>query len=58
MRSWWHDNFKHRPNHLRFSRKTYLSNGGVSDRHFAFGAWECGPDDALVVEFTAPECEQ
>jgi len=58
VRSWWHDNFKHRPNHLRFSRKTYLSNGGVPDRHFAFGAWECGLDEALVVEFVAPECEQ
>ncbi|CAB4992802.1 unannotated protein [freshwater metagenome] len=58
VRSWWHDNFKHRPNQLRFSRKTYLSNGGVPDRHFAFGAWECAEDDALVIEFTAPECEQ
>ena len=58
VQSWWHDNFKHRPNQLRFSRKTYLSNGGVPDRHFAFGAWECAEDDALVIEFTAPECEQ
>lgn len=58
VRSWWHDNFKHRPNHLRFSRTTYLSNGGVPDRHFAFGAWECPAGDALVVEFTPPECEQ
>ena len=58
VRSWWHDNFKHRPNHLRFSRTTYLSNGGVPDRHFAFGAWECAEDEALVVEFRPPECEQ
>ena len=58
VRSWWHDNFSQRPNHLRFSRATYLSNGGVPDRHFAFGAWECAEDEALVIEFTAPECEQ
>lgn len=58
VRSWWHDNFKHRPNHLRFSRATYLSNGGVPDRHFAFGAWTCAEDEALVIEFTPPECEQ
>lgn len=58
VRSWWHDNFAHRPNQLRFSRTTYLSNGGVPDRHFAFGSWQCGPDEALVVEFTPPECEQ
>lgn len=58
VRMWWHDNFSQRPNHLRFSRKTYLSNGGVPDRHFAFGAWQCADDDALVIEFTASECEQ
>jgi transposase len=58
VRSWWQDNFSQRINHLRFSRQTYLSNGGVADRHFAFGAWECPDDDALVVEFTPPECEQ
>lgn len=58
VRSWWHDNFVHRPNHLRFSRTTYLSNGGVADRHFAFGAWQCAIDEALVIEFTPPECEQ
>lgn len=58
VRSWWHDNFAHRPNHLRFSRATYLSNGGVPDRHFAFGSWTCAEDEALVVEFTPPECEQ
>lgn len=58
MRSWWHDNFKHRPNHLRFSRTTYLSNGGVPDRHFAFGAWTCARDEALVIEFVPPACEQ
>jgi len=58
VKSWWFDNFVHRPNHLRFSRTTYLSNGGVPDRHFAFGAWQCPDGEALVVEFTAPECEQ
>jgi hypothetical protein len=58
VRSWWHDNFVHRPNHLRFSRATYLSNGGVPDRHFAFGSWQCAADEALVIEFTPPECEQ
>lgn len=58
VRGWWHDNFSERPNHLRFSRQTYLSNGGVPDRHFAFGAWQCDADEALVIEFTPPECEQ
>ena len=58
VRSWWHDNFVHRPNQLRFSRTTYLSNGGVPDRHFAFGSWACPHEDALVIEFTPPECEQ
>lgn len=58
VRSWWQDNFSHRPNHLRFSRTTYLSNGGVPDRHFAFGAWQCAPDEALVIEFAPPACEQ
>lgn len=58
VRSWWHDNFSKRPNQLRFSRQTYLSNGGVPDRHFAFGAWQCADDEALVVEFVPPECEQ
>jgi len=58
VRSWWHDNFSKRPNQLRFSRQTYLSNGGVPDRHFAFGAWECAEDEALVLEFEPPECEQ
>ena len=39
VRAWWQENLAARPNQLRFSRATYLSNGGVPDRHFAFGAW-------------------
>lgn len=57
VRSWWQDNLATRPNRLRFSRATYLSNGGVADRHFAFGTWFVNADQALVLEFTPPECE-
>jgi hypothetical protein len=57
VRSWWQDNLAQRPNRLRFSRATYLSNGGVADRHFAFGVWQVAPDQALVLEFTPPDCE-
>jgi hypothetical protein len=57
VRSWWQDNLASRPNRLRFSRATYLSNGGVADRHFAFGTWFVAPDEALVLEFTPPACE-
>jgi hypothetical protein len=57
VRSWWVDNFSKRPNDLRYSAQTYLSNGGVADRHFAFGAWHKPDDMALVLEFAPPECE-
>jgi hypothetical protein len=57
VRSWWEDNLSHRPNRLRYSQATYLSNGGVADRHFAFGTWEKGPQEALVIRFAPPECE-
>ena len=57
VRSWWQDNLSTRPNRLRFSQATYLSNGGVADRHFAFGVWQVPADKALVLEFTPPECE-
>jgi hypothetical protein len=57
VRSWWQDNLSKRPNRLRFSQATYLSNGGVPDRHFAFGTWDVPPGTALVLEFTPPECE-
>jgi hypothetical protein len=57
VRSWWQDNLSARPNRLRFSQATYLSNGGVADRHFAFGVWQVPADRALVLEFTPPECE-
>ncbi|MBY0510852.1 MAG: hypothetical protein K2P94_11990 [Rhodospirillaceae bacterium] len=55
--SWWNENLSHRPNQVRYSQTTYLSNGGVADRHFAFGVWEKGPDEALAITFTPPECE-
>ncbi len=57
VRSWWQDNLATRPNRLRFSQATYLSNGGVADRHFAFGVWQVPADKALVLEFTPPACE-
>lgn len=56
-RSWWQDNLGQRPNQLRFSQATYLSNGGVADRHHAFGSWRLGPQEALLIEFLPPECE-
>jgi hypothetical protein len=57
VRSWWQDNLGQRPNQLRFSQTTYLSNGGVPDRHFAFGTWRKAADEALVLHFAPPECE-
>lgn len=57
VRSWWHDNLAQRPNQIRFSQATYLSNGGVPDRHHGFGTWEKASGEALVIEFTPPECE-
>ena len=57
VRSWWQDNLAKRPNRLRFSMATYLSNGGVADRQHGFGTWQRGPGQALVLEFTPPACE-
>jgi hypothetical protein len=57
VRSWWQDNLSKRPNRLRFSRATYLSNGGVPDRHFAFGTWSIKQGEALALQFKPPECE-
>ena len=60
VRNWWQGgqgDFASKPNRLDYSRAQYLSNGGVPDRHFAFGSWQVGADEALVLEFTPPECE-
>lgn len=57
VRSWWQDNLAQRPNHIRFSRAVYLSNGGVPDRHHGFGTWECAADEALVIEFVPIEAD-
>jgi len=57
VRSWWQNDLSGRPNQLRFSQAAYLSNGGVADRHHAFGSWRKTPDQALVIEFTPPACE-
>lgn len=60
VRNWWEGtqgNFSDRLNRLDYSRAQYLSNGGVPDRHVAFGGWEKGLDEALVLEFTPPPCE-
>ncbi len=60
VRNWWQGtqgNFSARLNRLDFSRAQYLSNGGVPDRHVAFGGWEKRLDEALILEFTPPPCE-
>ena len=60
VRNWWQGsqgNFAARLNRLDYSRAQYLSNGGVPDRHVAFGGWEKRLDEALVLEFTPPPCE-
>lgn len=56
-RSWWQDNLGQRQNQLRFSQATYLSNGGVADRHHAFGSWRLEQQEALLIEFLPPKCE-
>lgn len=53
---WWR-NFSPNPNRIKFSMERYLSNGGVADREFGFGAWSKPEGDALVFEFRPPECE-
>lgn len=60
VRNWWQGtqgNFSAKLNRLDYSRTQYLSNGGVPDRHVAFGGWEKNLDEALVLEFTPPPCE-
>lgn len=57
VRAWWQERLADLPNQLRFSRNLYLSNGGVADRHHAFGTWAITPDQALVLRFTPPETE-
>lgn len=60
VRNWWQGsqgNFAARLNRLDYSRAQYLSNGGVPDRHVAFGGWEKRLNEALVLEFTPPPCE-
>jgi len=57
VRRWWQENLSKCPNTIVFSESTYLSNGGVLDRLHGFGSWKKSRDEALVVEFTPPECE-
>ena len=57
VRDWWADKLPPEPNRIVFSEGTYLSNGGVLDRLHGFGRWRKPREDALVVEFTPPECE-
>ncbi|AZI35027.1 hypothetical protein NT2_03_00680 [Caenibius tardaugens NBRC 16725] len=56
-RTWWFDNLATRANQLQFSRTVYLSNGGVADRHHAFGMWDKPKDMALVFHFATPPAE-
>jgi len=56
VRRWWQENLDSRPNHIQFDRAMYLANGGVADRHHGFGIWECGRDEAVVVDFLPVEC--
>ena len=57
VRDWWFNNLSQRPNTIVFSEATYLSNGGVLDRLHGFGSWNKPKDQALVIEFTPPQCE-
>ena len=57
LRLWWQDDLGQRLNRLRFSKSLYLTNGGVNDREFAFGAWKKSRDEALVFQFTPPEAD-
>lgn len=60
VRNWWQGtqgNFSARLNRLSYSRAQYLSNGGVPDRHVAFGGWEKQLDEALILQFTPPRCQ-
>ena len=57
MRDWWANKLPPESNRIVFSEATYLSNGGVLDRLHGFGRWQKSAGDALVVQFTPPECE-
>ena len=57
VRRWWQGNLGARPNTILFDLALYLANGGVADRHHGFGTWQCGFDEALVVEFRPGPCD-
>jgi hypothetical protein len=57
VRRWWQERPESSPNRIVFDLAVYLANGGVADRHHGFGTWECGVDEALVVQFTPTPCD-
>jgi len=57
VKRWWLDYRRRSTNRVFFDLAFYLANGGVADRHHGFGTWECGEDEALVVEFTPGACD-